>query len=43
VDSDVLIEQRQGREIARSSARGEPYFRQLEHETVVGLSAGRMR
>jgi 3-dehydroquinate dehydratase type I len=42
VDSDVLIEQRQGREIREIfRADGEPYFRQLEHETVAGLVRGR--
>ena len=42
VDSDVLIEQRQGREIREIfRAEGEPYFRQLEHETVAGLVRGR--
>jgi 3-dehydroquinate dehydratase type I len=41
VDSDVLIEQRQGREIREIfRTEGEPYFRQLEHETVVGLVRG---
>jgi len=41
VDSDVLIEQRQGREIREIfRAEGEPYFRQLEHETVTGLVRG---
>jgi 3-dehydroquinate dehydratase type I len=41
VDSDVLIEQRLGRDI-RDIFRtgGEPYFRQLEHETVAGLVRG---
>src|ERR1700748_557332 len=42
VGSDVLIEQRQGREIREIfRAEGEPYFRQLEHETVAGLVRGR--
>ncbi|MGH3419900.1 MAG: type I 3-dehydroquinate dehydratase [Streptosporangiaceae bacterium] len=42
VDSDVLIEQRQGREIREIfRAEGEPHFRQLEHETVAGLVRGR--
>jgi 3-dehydroquinate dehydratase type I len=42
VDSDVLIEQRQGREIREIfRAKGEPYFRQLEHDTVAGLVRGR--
>ena len=42
VDSDVLIEQRQGREIREIfRAEGEPYFRQLEHETVAALVRGR--
>ena len=41
VDSDVLIEQRQGREIREIfRAEGEPYFRQLEHDTVAGLIRG---
>jgi len=41
VDSDVLIEQRQGREIRDIfRTEGEPYFRQLEHETVAGLVRG---
>ena len=41
VDSDVLIEQRQGREIREIfRIEGEPYFRQLEHETVAGLVRG---
>ena len=41
VDSDVLIEQRQGREIREIfRTEGEPYFRQLEHETVAGLVRG---
>jgi 3-dehydroquinate dehydratase type I len=42
VDSDVLIEQRLGRDIRDIfRAEGEPYFRQLEHETVAGLVRGR--
>jgi 3-dehydroquinate dehydratase type I len=41
VDSDVLIEQRQGRDIRDIfRAEGEPYFRQLEHDTVAGLVRG---
>src|SRR5213078_1076093 len=41
VDSDVLIEQRQGREIREIfRAEGEPYFRQLEHDTVADLVRG---
>jgi 3-dehydroquinate dehydratase type I len=41
VDSDVLIEQRLGREIRDIfRTEGEPYFRQLEHETVAGLVRG---
>jgi 3-dehydroquinate dehydratase type I len=41
VDSDVLIEQRQGREIRDIfRTEGEPYFRQLEHVTVAGLVRG---
>ncbi|HTQ91057.1 MAG TPA: type I 3-dehydroquinate dehydratase [Streptosporangiaceae bacterium] len=41
VDSDVLIEQRQGREIRDIfRTEGEPYFRQFEHETVAGLVRG---
>ena len=41
VDSDVLIEQRQGREIRDIfRTEGEPYFRQLEHDTVAGLVRG---
>jgi 3-dehydroquinate dehydratase type I len=41
VDSDVLIEQRQGREIRDIfRTEGEPYFRQLEHITVAGLVRG---
>src|SRR2546423_3533403 len=41
VDSDVLIEQRLGRDI-RDLFRTEagPYFRQLEHDTVAGLVRG---
>ena len=41
VDSDVLIEQRLGRDV-RDIFRtdGEPYFRQLEHATVAGLVRG---
>jgi 3-dehydroquinate dehydratase type I len=41
VDSDVLIEQRLGcdiRDIFRTE--GEPYFRQLEHDTVAALVRG---
>ena len=41
VDSDVLIEQRLGREIRDIFAtEGESYFRQLEHVTVAGLVRG---
>ena len=41
VDSDVLIEQRQGRAIRDIfRTEGEPYFRQLEHVTVAGLVRG---
>jgi 3-dehydroquinate dehydratase type I len=41
VDSDVLIEQRLGREIRDIfRTEGEPYFRQLEHDTVAGLVRG---
>ena len=41
VDSDVLIEQRDGRAIRDIfSAEGEPWFRQLEHDTVAGLVRG---
>ena len=41
VDSDVLIEQRHGREIRDIfRTEGEPYFRQLEHDTVAGLVRG---
>jgi len=41
VDSDVLIEQRLGREIRDIfRTEGEPYFRQLEHVTVAGLVRG---
>jgi 3-dehydroquinate dehydratase type I len=41
VDSDVLIEQRLGREIRDIfRTEGEPYFRQLEHVTVTGLVRG---
>ena len=41
VDSDVLIEQRLGREIRDIFAtEGEPYFRQLEHVTVAELVRG---
>jgi 3-dehydroquinate dehydratase type I len=41
VDSDVLIEQRLGREIRDIfRTEGEPYFRQLEHDTVIGLVRG---
>ena len=38
VDSDVLIEQRQGRRIKDIfEAEGEEFFRELEHRTVTGL------
>src|ERR1700745_3131948 len=41
VDSDVLIEQRLGRDIRDVfRTEGEPYFRQLEHDTVAGLGRG---
>jgi len=41
VDSDVLIEQRLGRDIRDIfRTEGEPYFRQVEHETVAGLVRG---
>jgi len=41
VDSDVLIEQRLGRDIRDIfRTEGEPYFRQLEHVTVAGLVRG---
>jgi shikimate kinase / 3-dehydroquinate synthase len=41
VDSDVLIEQRLGRDIRDIFAtEGEPHFRQLEHVTVAGLVRG---
>jgi 3-dehydroquinate dehydratase type I len=41
VDSDVLIEQRLGREIRDIfRTEGEPYFRQLEHDTVADLVRG---
>jgi shikimate kinase len=41
VDSDVLIEQRLGRDIRDIFAtEGEPRFRQLEHATVAGLIRG---
>ena len=41
VDSDVLIEQRLGREIRDIFAtEGEAYFRELEHATVAGLVRG---
>jgi len=41
VDSDVLIEQRDGRAIRDIfRAEGEPWFRQLEHETVADLVGG---
>lgn len=41
VDSDVLIEQRLGRDIRDIfAAEGEPHFRQLEHATVAGLIRG---
>jgi len=41
VDSDVLIEQRLGRDIRDIfRTEGEPYFRQLEHDTVASLVRG---
>ena len=41
VDSDVLIEQRLGREIREIFAtEGEAYFRELEHATVADLVRG---
>jgi shikimate kinase / 3-dehydroquinate synthase len=41
VDSDVLIEQRLGRNIREIFAtEGEPYFRELEHATVAELVRG---
>ena len=41
VDSDVLIEQRLGRDVRDIfRTEGEPYFRQLEHATVAGLVRG---
>jgi shikimate kinase/3-dehydroquinate synthase len=41
VDSDVLIEQREGRAIRDIFvAEGEPWFRQLEHDTVASLVRG---
>jgi shikimate kinase len=41
VDSDVLIEQRLGREIRDVFAtEGEAYFRELEHATVADLVRG---
>ena len=41
VDSDVLIEQRLGRDIRDIfRTEGEPYFRQLEHATVAALVRG---
>jgi shikimate kinase len=41
VDSDVLIEQRQGRPIKDIfEAEGEEFFRELEHRTVTGLLHG---
>jgi len=41
VDSDVLIEQRTGRDIRDIfRTEGEPYFRELEHQTVAGLVRG---
>ena len=44
VDSDVLIEQRLGREIRDIFAtEGEAYFRELEHATVADLVAARKR
>src|SRR5690348_9203007 len=41
VDSDVLIEQRQGQSIKDMfEAEGEQFFRELEHRTVAGLVRG---
>ena len=41
VDSDVLIEQRDGRAIRDIfGTEGEPWFRRLEHDTVAGLVRG---
>jgi hypothetical protein len=41
VDTDVLIEQRLGRDIRDIfRTEGEPYFRELEHQTVAGLVRG---
>src|SRR5215469_4859945 len=41
VDSDVLMEQRLGRDIRDIfRTEGEPWFRQLEHVTVAGLVRG---
>jgi shikimate kinase/3-dehydroquinate synthase len=41
VDSDVLIEQRQGRSIKDIfETDGEEFFRELEHQTVTGLVRG---
>jgi len=41
VDSDVLIEQRAGRDIRDIfRTEGEPYFRELEHQAVAGLVRG---
>ena len=41
VDSDVLIEQRQGRPIKDIfETEGEEFFRELEHRTVTGLLQG---
>jgi shikimate kinase / 3-dehydroquinate synthase len=41
VDSDVLIEQRQGRSVRDIfRAEGEAYFRELEHQTVAELVRG---
>ena len=41
VDSDVLIEQRQGRPIKDIfETEGEEFFRELEHRTVTGLLHG---
>jgi shikimate kinase len=41
VDSDVLIEQRAGRDIRDIfRTEGEPYFRELEHQTAAGLVRG---
>ena len=41
LDSDILIEQRQGRPIKDIfEAEGEEFFRELEHRTVTGLLQG---